>query len=183
MIKHKLIHSKEKHFVCEICAKSFSSKSNLQSHMTHHSGKNQPRVQCNYCHLWYKNMDTLRTHMHRHKDKRQHICVTCNKECTSRSSLAAHIRYVHLKVREFECNICKKQFRRRLELTEHMARHTGEILYKCPFCPKTFSSSSNYFSHRKNRHPSQFADVCKDNKMLTSEPAAADTTSETDTIE
>lgn len=167
MIKHKLTHSKEKNFVCEICAKSFTSKANLQAHTTHHS-KNSPRVQCSYCNLWYKNLDTLRTHMQRHRDLRQHICPTCNKECTSRSTLAAHIRYVHLKVSEFICKICKKQFRRRLELTEHVARHTGEVLYKCPFCPKTFCSSSNYFAHRKNRHPSLFAGLCKDNKLFTS---------------
>lgn len=46
-----------------------------------------------------------------------------------------------------------------MELTEHMARHTGRILYRCPFCPKTFSSSSNYFSHRKNKHPVEFANL------------------------
>lgn len=109
-------------------------------------------------HCRYKNVETLRTHMQRHKDDRQHICNVCNKQCTTSSSLSAHIRYVHLKIKDFECSVCKKKFRRKLELTEHMARHTGQVLYTCPFCPKTFTSSSNYFSHRKYRHPSQLAE-------------------------
>lgn len=96
--------------------------------------------------------------MQRHKDDRQHICNVCSKECTTSSSLSAHIRYVHLKIKDFECSVCNKKFRRKLELTEHMARHTGQVLYTCPFCPKTFTSSSNYFSHRKYRHPTQLAE-------------------------
>lgn len=105
----------------------------------------------------YKNVETLRTHMQRHKDDRQHICNVCSKQCTTSSSLSAHIRYVHLKIKDFECSVCNKKFRRKLELTEHMARHTGQVLYSCEFCPKTFTSSSNYFSHRKYRHPTQLA--------------------------
>lgn len=97
--------------------------------------------------------------MRRHKDLRQHICSTCQKQCTTKSSLSAHIRYVHLKVKDFDCKICNRQFRRRLELTEHMARHTGQALYRCPWCVKTFTSSSNYFSHRKNKHPAEFATI------------------------
>lgn len=164
MIKHKQTHTKVRNFVCEICAKTFVTISNLQAHMLNHTDGPTPRVQCKICGSYYKNVDTLRTHMRRHRDTREHICDTCGKKCTTKSSLAAHIRYVHLKVREFVCNVCKREFRRKLELTEHMARHTGKALYKCPFCPKTFTSSSNYFSHRKNRHPSEFAGISKTNE-------------------
>lgn len=165
MVKHKRTHSLENNFICDICAKCFTSKCNLLAHMAHHQDIGSPRVQCPICELWYKNAETLRTHLHRHRDKRRHVCDTCQKECKSRNALTAHIRYVHLQVKQFECNICQKQFRRRLELTEHRARHTGETLYKCSFCPNTFTSSSNYFSHRKNRHPAEFALLKQDNRL------------------
>lgn len=110
-------------------------------------------------HYRYKNVETLRSHQRRHRDQRKHLCSVCGKECSTNSSLSAHMRYVHLKISEYKCAICQRQFRRRLELTEHMARqHTGEVLYRCSFCPKTFASSSNYFAHRKNRHANEEAD-------------------------
>jgi len=34
-----------------------------------------------------------------------------------------------------------------------MAQHTGEPLYKCPFCPRTFNSNANMHSHKKKMHP------------------------------
>lgn len=34
-----------------------------------------------------------------------------------------------------------------------MAQHTGERLYKCPFCTRTFNSNANMHSHKKKMHP------------------------------
>lgn len=33
-----------------------------------------------------------------------------------------------------------------------MTTHTGEVLYTCPHCPKTFNSNANMHSHRKKVH-------------------------------
>lgn len=90
--------------------------------------------------------------MQRHRDDRKRRCEHCDREFANNTSLTAHIRYVHLKVAEHECTICEKKFRRRQELIEHTARHTGEVLYRCPDCPKTFATNSNYVSHRRYRH-------------------------------
>ena len=34
-----------------------------------------------------------------------------------------------------------------------MAQHTGEWLYKCPFCVRTFNSNANMHAHKKKKHP------------------------------
>lgn len=34
-----------------------------------------------------------------------------------------------------------------------MAHHTGETLYKCPFCTRTFNSNANMHAHKKKQHP------------------------------
>lgn len=33
-----------------------------------------------------------------------------------------------------------------------MTTHTGEVLYTCPHCPKTFNSNANMHAHRKKMH-------------------------------
>lgn len=153
-MKHKQIHEKmrNENYICDICAKTFVSESNLRIHMGNHRDTPKPKVQCDICQLWYKNIETLRSHKRIHRDTTEYICVTCNKHCATKSSLSAHVRYVHIKVEKFECTICSKKFRRNLELREHMARHNGQSLYQCQFCPKSFITSSNYFSHRKSKH-------------------------------
>lgn len=37
-----------------------------------------------------------------------------------------------------------------------MATHTGDILYSCQHCTKTFNSNANLHSHRKKVHPKEW---------------------------
>lgn len=39
-----------------------------------------------------------------------------------------------------------------------MAIHTGDALYKCEHCPKTFNSHANFNKHRKAAHPKEYAE-------------------------
>jgi biotin synthase-related radical SAM superfamily protein len=36
-----------------------------------------------------------------------------------------------------------------------MTVHTGEVLYTCAYCPKTFNSSANMYAHRKKNHKAE----------------------------
>lgn len=42
-----------------------------------------------------------------------------------------------------------------------MTMHTGEVLYKCPHCPKTFNSNANQHTHRRKCHPKEFEEARK----------------------
>ncbi|XP_055535976.1 zinc finger protein 501-like [Wyeomyia smithii] len=161
LARHKRVHSRAKDFICVVCAKTLSSSVTLKAHMESHddSATKQPKVQCSVCSQWYKNAETLRTHIRaRHHDQRIHRCDRCGKVFPTKSSLSTHVKYVHLGEANFACGQCDRKFRKNVELKEHIARaHSGKSLYSCEFCDKSFSCSSNYFSHRKNKHPKEHA--------------------------
>lgn len=45
-----------------------------------------------------------------------------------------------------------------------MAHHTGQELYNCPYCTKTFKSNANMHSHRKKAHPNEW-EANRDNRF------------------
>ncbi|XP_053688535.1 zinc finger protein 501-like [Sabethes cyaneus] len=160
LARHKMVHSRAKEFICVICAKSLSSSATLKAHMeSHDSTAVQPRLQCSFCLQWYKNAETLRTHIRvRHRDQRIHRCDPCGKIFPTKSSLSTHVKHVHLGERKFACEQCDRKFRKNVQLKEHVARlHSGKSLYNCDFCEKSFTCGSNYFAHRKNKHPKEYA--------------------------
>jgi uncharacterized C2H2 Zn-finger protein len=50
---------------------------------------------------------------------------------------------------------------------EHMAGHTGEILYHCPApdCNKSYNSNANMLSHKKKAHKAYWEEE-KKRKMM-----------------
>lgn len=47
------VHENTSVYICEICAKSFKSKSLFERHGLLHSNVEQPRIQCHICNQWY----------------------------------------------------------------------------------------------------------------------------------
>lgn len=84
-------------------------------------------------------------------------CDICGKEAVNELALASHKRFNHEERPSFACSYCGKQFKRILRLKEHEANHRGEVLYSCPYCPRTCNSSSNMYTHKKVAHPELWA--------------------------
>uniref|UniRef100_A0A1B0AFK2 C2H2-type domain-containing protein n=1 Tax=Glossina pallidipes TaxID=7398 RepID=A0A1B0AFK2_GLOPL len=69
----------------------------------------------------------------------------------------------------YELDRCPKS-----PISETYDPHTGDILYACQWCPKTFNSNANMHAHRKKVHPkvweeaqrSRFSEVCDAIKEL-----------------
>ena len=47
-----------------------------------------------------------------------------------------------------------------------MKQHTGERPYSCPWCPRTFTSASNFRIHKRRMHPVEFEIADKNNPYL-----------------
>ncbi|XP_068146515.1 transcription factor grauzone [Drosophila tropicalis] len=148
--------------MCDICAQVIRGRAAFQRHQLEHAGITEPKVQCDICGSWHKNKYSLRKHIRRHQSSYEECtCNICGKVSPNRSAMLSHQRYVHMLDRKHECSVCNKAFKKAITLKEHMTMHTGEVLYQCPHCPKTFNSNANKHSHRKKCHPKEFEEARK----------------------
>lgn len=46
-------------------------------------------------------------------------------------------------------------------LTVHLAQHESKTVYQCPFCDRSFNSSTNFYTHRKNSHPKELSELIR----------------------
>ncbi|EDV55123.1 transcription factor grauzone [Drosophila erecta] len=146
--------------MCDICAQVIRGRAAFQRHQLEHAGVTEPKVQCDICGSWHKNKHSLKKHVRRHNGTAA-TCDLCGKVSPNRSAMLSHQRYVHLTDRKHECSVCSKAFKKAITLREHMTMHTGEVLYKCPHCPKTFNSNANQHTHRRKCHPKEFEEARK----------------------
>lgn len=105
-----------------------------------------------------KHHRALRRHMLRyHSAVTEYSCDQCGRLVSSKESLRTHIRLVHEShPAKHKCSLCGKAFRKLLILREHMATHTGAILYRCDYCSKPFRSIANKYSHLRKVHPTEW---------------------------
>uniref|UniRef100_A0A182N1L4 C2H2-type domain-containing protein n=1 Tax=Anopheles dirus TaxID=7168 RepID=A0A182N1L4_9DIPT len=147
-------------WICDVCAKGFNSRPQFENHRLTHSveGKTQLKHQCEECHKWLRNKKSYQQHRIRcHANTGPVSCQFCGKKSVNASALQSHIHLHHVERPDYPCKYCKKSFKTSLRLREHEATHTGTVLYRCPWCPRTFACGSNMYKHKKAGHPSEWA--------------------------
>ncbi|KAM7341943.1 uncharacterized protein ACRADG_009536 [Cochliomyia hominivorax] len=148
------VHLKKYHKMCDICGVPVD-ESQLKAHMLKHAGKSS--VTCDICGRRLADKKNLRRHMNSYHPpdgvKIEFKCPICMNSLASRNSLKMHIKVVHENSCESKCTMCEKTFKRPDALKDHMAKHVGEPLHACGWCPMKFYSNGQMHAHRKKVHP------------------------------
>ena len=95
------------------------------------------KKQCEKC---FATKSTMKIHEKSHETKRllPETCDICKKHFRSKYDLRDHVR-IHANERPFECKSCGKGFTKKTYLTSHERIHLGIKSFKCSTCEKSFS--------------------------------------------
>lgn len=90
---------------------------------------------------------------------KSHSCDICRKTFKRREHLYQHIK-LHTGFRPFTCECCNKAFMRKEHLLRHMTSHSGQKNFTCNICEKSFSRNDNLLKHKKT-HDKQTSFTCE----------------------
>lgn len=148
--------------LCEICSKTFATLTSYKEHkLTHSEESEKLQLCCPKCGKWLKNQRCLKSHMQLHTDV-DFKCSSCSYTTKKENLLRNHEITRHTSERPFSCDECDKTFKVKRALTVHKAQNHTEGAKSgrtCEFCNKTFGSSTNYYTHRKNLHPEELQKI------------------------
>lgn len=141
------VHDQTKRYGCGLddCLEHFSKWSLLQAHI-----KAAHKMKCAHCGKTYSDKTAFRLHVDTHEtpleSRRLFQCKAagCTKKFTRAHSLKKHVNFIHNEIRDYQCQICDKEFAHRRTLKAHAAReHSANKIQKTsgPRAPLTHEIS------------------------------------------
>ncbi|XP_039762949.1 zinc finger protein 37-like isoform X2 [Pararge aegeria] len=112
---------------------------------------------CMKCYRGFGSANTYEAHIKKHSRKfGQFQCQVCKIYLESNSKLRLHTVQYHNT--RFSCNRCSFVTNHKNLAVNHGRWHRG-FTFKCPHCEEEYTKKSSYFSHLRQRHPSDI--VCR----------------------
>lgn len=149
---HKVTVKPEHTKLCNICGKSYPTRSSLKLHLTNcHTeegavDRTDTKKACSVCGKYFTQ---VKTHMKTHANYKPYKCSYCEKSFLRKSGLIKH-KIIHSAERPYDCKICEKRFNLKSTLDSHMRIHTGEKPFKCHLCNRAFVIKSRLNYHLKS---------------------------------
>lgn len=159
---HMLSHLKMKPYVCQICNKSFTQKSNMKTHFHRHK-KHENKFRCIECEQDFNSHDTLLSHLSTREhylgtltaSKSVHYqCLVCLEEFNVPEDIYEHLFSCQLSVPcPVSCKTCFHKLPHDLEaIKDHSRSHTNQLI--CPLCDDftVFTDKTKFNFHLTKIH-------------------------------
>ncbi|XP_065217257.1 zinc finger protein 3-like [Planococcus citri] len=131
---------------CNICDKTYSSKSSWRWHQQKHILK--PFL-CPKCKKSFAKESCLIAHQATHTEMKPYKCEICGARFKHNHTKLKHERYMHTEVACFECAVCGKMFNHRTSIIQHLRVHSDKKPFRCQTCGTSFPSKSQLVSHQR----------------------------------
>ena len=139
--------------LCEFCPYKSLDDNNLKLHIATQHQK-EKLIKCDQCEKGFYFKSLLRKHVmkeHENKDVK-HMCSKCGKDFCTTSTLANHMRLVHVGALTHKCTLCGAKFKSMEKIKRHAQLHTNINLFKCSVCTQEFKTQVQTRIHRGKEH-------------------------------
>uniref|UniRef100_A0A2C9GVP3 C2H2-type domain-containing protein n=1 Tax=Anopheles epiroticus TaxID=199890 RepID=A0A2C9GVP3_9DIPT len=129
LVEHMRFHTKERDIACFNCGAVFIGRCKYAQHCFRQIDVSLRKYQCDECGRYFATHSLLNTHQESHI--LHHQCTMCPSKHRTMHALANHVRFKHLKQRDFKCPQCDYAAFTRKDLMSHMLVHDGGKRYRC----------------------------------------------------
>ncbi|XP_046975289.1 gastrula zinc finger protein XlCGF8.2DB-like [Vanessa cardui] len=145
------VHSEK---TCTVCLAKFEKNYTKVKHMRIVHNVGAIRRYCTTCGKDFRHSYKLLEHkIKEHGAQRlTSNCKECGKTFLSPQNLKIHIRSVHVKERNYQCNVCGMRFFTKADEKRHGRRHEDVKMFSCSYCEGKFKSKDSWRRHLKRIH-------------------------------